>query len=853
MDFIKYLSEKHKINLSEQQQKAVLNIEGPILLLAVPGGGKTTVIVSRCANMVINHKIDPETILTLTFSKASALDMKHRFQKVFGEDVNRDLRFSTIHSFCFYVLKAYYQKTHNTFPTIIEDEKAPITKSQLLRQITQKVKKIYLSDDKVEELSSAISYIKNMMIPENEIEVRIPYIDDLYEVFKLYETTKIQNNFIDFDDMLMKTLEIFQSNKDLINSYRNKYKYINIDESQDTSYLQHEIIKCLASPKNNIFMVGDEDQSIYSFRAAFPKALLDFEKTYPGARIFLMENNYRSTKSIVNAANKFIKQNQDRHNKNMFSNNDEGTPAKFISLKDRNDQNEYLLDSIKKETNLAEIAVLYRNNVSAIPLADAFSRNGVPFFIREAKIHFFKHWVTNDIISFMNLSQNLNDIEAFSQIYYKMNAYLSKAAIELATANRHTNADLFDALLSISSLNEKQRLKMNEIRYNLVKMSKMKALDAIEFIVNVLEYGDYLKKQNNSGSDSTDSLLQIISGLKNIAAKTSTMEDFKHRLDQLQKIMDSAKFNKGKNAVTFSTIHSSKGLEFDKVYIIDLYDGQFPTANSISEFNDGNKALMEEEVRLFYVGATRARQKLELITTNFLDGRKVKPSRFINRFMSAYEKPKVQTSSQNEFVHPNEYVDTGNITVKDLVIGAMVVHKKYGMGDIRAINQKADLLEICFAKSGLRIFSLKICLSGDILHLANKIDTNNGSNKNVLREELNNTTNMDVKALRELALSIGETGEKRELLPELFRNPDYEIRRRACSAAKKLRDNNITKHIVPCLYDKEPQIRQYALSAVLSSKCKDVLGHIREVNSKDDKDYNVKLCEEILKRLSNNK
>lgn len=279
--------------------------------------------------MVKNHGINPENILTLTFSKASALDMKYRFHKVFGSEVEGELHFSTIHSFCYTVLRTYTQKICMTFPTIIEDEKAPITKSQLLRQLYQKHNESYLSDDKLEELSNAICYMKNMMIPDNEIANYKAGIKNFYEIFKNYEAYKQQNNFIDFDDMLTKTLVLFNQNSDLINAYRSKYTYINVDESQDTSYLQHQIIKCLANPRNNIFMVGDEDQSIYTFRAAFPKALLDFEKTYPGAQVYLMENNYRSTKNIVAAANKFIKQNNERYDKNMFSERDEGTPAKY--------------------------------------------------------------------------------------------------------------------------------------------------------------------------------------------------------------------------------------------------------------------------------------------------------------------------------------------------------------------------------------------------------------------------------------------------------------------------------------------------------------------------------------------
>jgi DNA helicase-2/ATP-dependent DNA helicase PcrA len=716
MDFIKHLSEKHNIFLNEQQQKAVLNIEGPILLLAVPGGGKTTVIVSRCANMVLNHKIKPENILTLTFSKASAMDMKLRFQKVFGSEAGYKLNFSTIHSFCYNVLRTYTQRLNLDFPTLIEDEKAPITKGQLLRQLYQNHNESFISDDKLDELSNAVCYVKNMMIPDNEMPETIKGIKNFYKIYKSYEAYKTQFNYIDYDDMLTKTLELFKENQALINAYRDRYTYINVDESQDTSYLQHQIIKCVAAPKNNIFMVGDEDQSIYTFRAAFPRALLDFKETYPGAQVYLMENNYRSTKNIVLAANLFIKQNRERYDKNMFSERDVGEKAKYTCLKDKNDQYGYIGSQLKQEKDMAGIAVLYRNNISAIPLADTLHRSNIPFYLREAKNHFFKHWVTTDIISFMNLSFDTADSEAFKQVYYKMNAYLSKAMAEYAVSNVNSNGNLFDILLECPDINGKQATRLLEIKRNIRKISKLKAHRAIEFIVDIIGYGEYLKKQGNNENETTDSLMQIISGLKSIAEKAGSIDDFKNRLEQLQQIMNNARFNKGKNAVTLSTIHSSKGLEFDKVFIIDLFEGQFPSAVSISEFNTKDRTLMEEEVRLFYVGATRARYHLELISAKMLDGKKVNPSRFIEQFLSAYKRPSIKTDNSKWEINLNEFIDGGPICERDLYIQMPVVHKKFGMGNIRFIDPKADLIEISFANAGLKIFSLKACISGNLIH-----------------------------------------------------------------------------------------------------------------------------------------
>lgn len=716
MDFIKHLNEKHNIFLNEQQQKAVLNIEGPILLLAVPGGGKTTVIVSRCANMVLNHKIKPEKILTLTFSKASALDMKNRFRKVFGNEAGSELNFSTIHSFCYNVLRTYTQRLSLKFPVLIEDENAPITKGQLLRQLHQKHNESFISDDKLEELSNSICYVKNMMMPDNEIAGTVKGIKNFYRIFKSYEAYKAQFNYIDYDDMLTKTLELFKQNEALINTYRSRYTYINVDESQDTSYLQHQIIKCVAAPRNNIFMVGDEDQSIYTFRAAFPKALLDFEETYPGAGVYLMENNYRSTKNIVSAANTFIKQNRERYNKNMYSEREDGEQAKYTYLKDKNDQYGYIGEVLKQEKDLAETAVLYRNNISVIPLADALHRSNIPFYLREAKNHFFRHWVTIDILSFMNLSSDAADNEAFMQVYYKMNAYLSKAMAEYAVSNVNSNGNLFDILLECPDINGKQAVKLLEIKKNIRKISKLNAFEAIDFIVDVIGYGEYLKRQGNNENETTDSLMQIISGLKSIAGKAGSIDDFKNRLEQLQQIMSNARFNKGKNAVTLSTIHSSKGLEFDKVFIIDLFEGQFPSAGSISEFNTNDRTLMEEEVRLFYVGATRARFHLELMSAKMLDGKKVKPSRFIEQFLAAYKKPVQKTDNSKWEINLKGYTDGGLISEKDLYLQMPVAHKKFGTGNIRFINTKADLIEIFFSNAGLKTFSLKACISGNLIH-----------------------------------------------------------------------------------------------------------------------------------------
>ena len=735
MDFIKHLSTNHGINLNEQQQKAVLTIDGPILLLAVPGGGKTTVIVSRCANMVLNHKINPDSILTLTFSKASALDMKHRFEAIFGHNISTKLHFSTIHSFCFNVLRTYTTKMKIPFPTIIDDDKASINKGQLLRQLHQKFNNAYLADDKLEELSNAICYVKNMMLSANEAPKGLTDVKNFPSIYAGYESYKKDNNLIDFDDMLTQTLELFKSNEALANAYRAKYKYINVDESQDTSFLQHEIIKVLANPLNNIFMVGDEDQSIYTFRAAFPKALLDFEKTYKNANILLMEQNYRSTKNIVRSANNFIKQNKERYDKNMFTQKDDGMDVKYSCVANKNLQYGHIIKSILQESsnknsqvktdlkspiNLSETAILYRNNTSAIPLADALNRNKIPFYLRESKLHFFKHWVTTDILSFLELSKNPSNIDAFKQIYFKMNAYLSKAMLEFVSNSIKSDENIFDALLQYPELNGKSQFRIVDAKKHIEKLKTLSPKAAIDLIVKKLEYGEYLNRQGSEDSNSSDNLFQIVSGLLSISENAETIDDFKARLDELQHIIDSAKFNKGKNAITLSSIHSSKGLEFDNVYLIDLYEGQFPSSSSIASLKKGIRTEFEEEIRLFYVGATRARYNLELLTSSTLDGKNVTPSRFIARFMSVYEKPQLPSSAnslnqQNFSSAPQKKAPINGLKNKDIYLKMPVVHNKFGSGEIRSISKEADYLEIYFEKGGMKGFSLSVCLRNGLI------------------------------------------------------------------------------------------------------------------------------------------
>lgn len=722
MDFVTMLKEKHHIALNEQQLKAVEKVGGATLLSACPGSGKTTTLVALLGNMVLNHGIRPENILTLTFSKAAARDMEDRFRNVFGEEPADRMSFSTIHSFCYQVLRTYCSREGKPFPEIIEDERAKVTKTQLLKQLYLSINRNYITDDKLEELSNALSYARNMLLKVDELEQLEVTVDNFAEIYKAYERYKRENNCIDYDDMLLHTYTLLRKETGLLAFYRNRYPYLLVDEAQDTSLLQHKIIQLVAHPRNNIFMVGDINQSIYGFRAAFPKALLEFADTYPGGEVLFMERNYRSTQSIVIPANEFIKQNRERFDTNMFTEKETGVPVKYTAAADRHDQFKYMVDVLRAVKNHSDYAILYRNNNTSIPLADYLDRHSIPFYLRDFKAHFFKHWVTQDILCFLQLAQDPKSLDAYEQVYYKMNAFLSRESLDYIKGTWSEEESVFDVLLGFPSLNSHQAQKILRIRQVLQMVAKSRPARAIELIEEALEYTEYLRRKGKEGSGSGEPPEQILDTLKNIAMHTGTMVEFASRLNRLQDIMARAGKNRGTNAVTLSTIHSSKGLEWNRVYLLDLFDGVFPGSKAIEQLEEGSRALFEEEVRLFYVAVTRAREYLELLSASHSGGIKVKPSRFIARLLEGCRKiGKGEGKRKETRILSGEYRILEGDVSHTIQEGALVHHKKYGLGYVKRIELDDDIMDVDFSDHGSKTLSKKVCLMTGILKAVEEI------------------------------------------------------------------------------------------------------------------------------------
>jgi DNA helicase-2/ATP-dependent DNA helicase PcrA len=614
------------LKLSKEQIQAINHLHGPGLILAVPGAGKTTVLIHRVYNLIKNHKVHPDRILSITFSKASARDMKSRFNKVFPDLSNWKIHFSTIHAFCFSLIREYaYMK--NTSFRLIEDEKNQLNKYALLKRIYLQVNNNHITEEKLEALLTLIGYIKNMMLEvdefldENKVE-----IENFKTIYKKYENYKRRNNLIDFDDMLTISLEILKSDNYLLDKYRKKYDFIQVDEGQDTSKIQLELIKYLAYPKNNLVIVADDDQSIYGFRGAYPKGLLDFQKQYRDGKVYFMEKNYRSSKNIVSIANRFIKNNKNRYDKNIITDNDYIEPINIIKVKSPADQYNYIIEALQ-DMDLANTAILFRNNLSALGVIDILEKNNIPFYMRDKKIRFFNHWLVNDILNLMIFAQDTTNMNIYEDLYYKIKGYISKRQINYAKS-LNANQCVFDRILDFPGINDFYKKNLRELKFDFKRITKLKPLEAIRYIEDVLEYDIYLRENAIKFGFTYENLNSMLFYLKLISEECKTLQELIDRLKHIQALTNSSSNNK--NTLTLSTIHSAKGLEFENVFMIDLVDEEFPSSASIESLYKGNVEPMEEERRLFYVGITRAKKHLSLITLASMNDRLKEPSRFLS-------------------------------------------------------------------------------------------------------------------------------------------------------------------------------------------------------------------------------
>lgn len=646
-------SQRFLSRLNKQQKEAVQTVDGAILLLAVPGSGKTTVLITRLGYMIYCLGISPESILTTTYTVASTNEMRQRFISLFGESFSRNMEFRTMNGLSAKIID-YYNQNHGKgqpFELITDDG----VLAHLVGQLYQRINNDYATESIIKDIRTSITYIKNMMLSEEEIEncdFSTPHMPQIYEQ---YCKELKSNRQMDYDDQMKYALNILNLVPPVLAHFQEQYRYICVDESQDTSKIQHTIIQLLAKKHGNLFMVGDEDQSIYGFRAAYPDALLNFSSDYPDAKIMLLEHNYRSTNEIVSVANAFVSKNRYRHNKSIVPTRGSGVPIRVIDAANRVTQYQYLF-ALAQNCD-SETAILYRNNDSALPLIDMLERNGIPYNCRQFDGTFFSHRIVADITDIINFSYNQQDAEAFMRIYYKFGSSLTKkAAVYACEQSKYSGKPILEELLKFPQLTGYAKEGVLHLRTVLPMILESNGAKAVQLIWNSAGYRHYV---NENKLD--EGKLAILCML---GEKESSPRDLLRRLKELQEIIKEHK-NSSSNKLVLSTIHSSKGLEYERVYLLDVFNGTLPKNPAPDSSSPEELREYEEERRLYYVAMTRAKNELSL-------------------FHCRSEQSAFTTEVLNSL--PVEVMDADNIMAlfQQRLCGKTYVHKDNGKGTVVA-------------------------------------------------------------------------------------------------------------------------------------------------------------------------
>lgn len=707
--FFSELSTTYNIHLSDQQKSAVLHKEGPCLLLAVPGGGKTTTLLSRTAYLIGGCGVPAKRILSITFSRASAKDMKARFEGIFRQTMPGQPTFSTIHGFAYGVVMSYMASTGRQ-RTLIEGQQNPrFAKGRILRDIYQQVNRDYISDGDYETLTGELSYVKNTMMPEGTLKNYPSDIGGFHKIYERYEAYKDKHQLMDFDDMLTLCYQIFIQEEGIKAYYQNRYDHIQVDEAQDTSRLQHEIIALLGERHKNIFYVADDDQSIYGFRGASPGYLLGLRTTYQAATIIRMEQNYRSTGAIVDVANRFIKANKKRYDKEIYTDNEEGLPVLIHEVTTRQEQYGAVMKALEQIDHYGEAAILYRNNHSAVSMVQALSQSAIPFKLRGLRRKFFDHWVVRDVLNILAFAQSTEDLHSFKTFYYKLRGYyISKQMIEEIDGH-HKGGSVFDRMMADCILPPYRQNNVRNMAEDFQVLASLPVREAMEFLLTQMGYLEFLMDMAGGRTATFEGYNRLVDVVKDMATGVMDLAGLKDAIARMEARIKAAADNTDPAALTLSTVHSAKGLEWAHVHMIDLISGIFPSKEALESTS---QEAMEEERRLFYVAMTRAKKDLVLykasghLISNFVDE--------VERLLNPNQKK--TPAKQGAVNHGKHKVHYGSPTAiekyRPMKAGEKVIHKVYGEGQVKFCTQ--DKITLIFPE-GEKVLNYGFCMTQGLI------------------------------------------------------------------------------------------------------------------------------------------
>lgn len=602
------------------QNRAISHDKGPMMLLAGPGSGKTTTITKRVVNLIQEKKVTPSSILVVTFTKAAAGEMKERFLRLCKEkNVNapyEQVTFGTFHGVYYSILKYAY---HLSVQNILSEER----KYDILKEIVYR-QKLTIEDEKefFQGLVQEISMVKNGRIPlEHYYSANCP--DDTFRIiYQEYVKRCKTSKLLDFDDILLYTYELLTNRNDILRGWQKRFTYILVDEFQDINQLQYDVVKLLAKPEDNLFIVGDDNQSIYAFRGAKPEIMLHFPEDYPEAKTELLACNYRSASTIVELSQKVISKNLRRYKKELFADKMGGNPVTIQAFEDGKQEELYVKNQVQKLLKegipYEEMAVLYRTNSGARFLVETLMRYQIPFCMRDTLPNLYEHWIAQDVISYIHIAMGERSRREFLRIMNRPNRYFSRDALDDAQVS-------FEGLRWFYEEKDWMCDRIDKLEEDLNTLKRMTPYGAINYIRYGIGYEEYLKEYAGYRKIKAEELFEVMEELASSAKNFKSFSEwFVHIEEYTQQLKEQAKKQVSeKKGITISTLHSIKGLEFDAVFLMDVNEGSLPYHKAVTE------SSIEEERRLFYVGITRARKFLWILYAKNRHEKELEVSRFL--------------------------------------------------------------------------------------------------------------------------------------------------------------------------------------------------------------------------------
>ena len=660
---------------TKEQKQAIAHDKGPFLCLAAPGSGKTSVITERTRYLIEQYGIHPGQILVITFTRAAANEMKARFETLMG-GAHTAATFGTFHSVFFWILKQAY---HYTPANIIKEE----TKYQYIRELVQK-EDLDLSDeaDFIQEILAEISLVKGEMMEVSNYYSTSCSDDVFRRIYEGYCRRCQQANLIDFDDMQSYCYTLLKERPDILAMWQKKFRYILIDEFQDINQLQYEIVKMLARPEDNLFIVGDDDQSIYRFRGARPEIMLHFTDDYPNAKKVLLGVNYRSSEEIMAAAGRVIINNKERYEKEVVANSGSGEEVSVLRFDTQKQEHLDLIEKIKQYNAAGmlykDMAVLFRTNLQPRMLTERLHQYNIPFCMKDGMFNLYDHWICVNILNYIRMGLGDMRRSLFLTVMNRPNRYISRDLLDQDIVD-------FERLKMKVANRDWMVERLENFAGQISLLKKMAPYAAVNYIRKGIGYDDYIREYAKERRMNEEELFDILEEVQESAKEYRTYEDwFLHMQEYKEQLKASRHLTDKEDAVVLSTMHQSKGLEYDAVFIMDACEGITPHKKAVKEEE------IEEERRMFYVAMTRAKQHLTIYVVNKIFNKTATASRFVSEL--EYDR-------------------------RCFTVGRDVTHKIYGEGTITYADAKR--VSIYFKESGeTKTFHLAYALENGYLALS---------------------------------------------------------------------------------------------------------------------------------------